>query len=340
MLVSDDELKWKTRYFTELQAANNRPVSAAHLAYFTNGLVLPVDAAPSNRTDTSKAGFSLERQFLPTTTGTGNGNITLVSDEPTIAVSLKTSKGNFSSNVQNALESRKRIFLDKSLARPTNEGEPHVATIPHIPYMRHRLRSKLEFWKTFVKSTIVLKWIASGFDFRWRKDTGPPPSARFSNHSSAFANTQFVTSNLAELLQAGTIEKVTDLPHIISPLGVVPKKGSDKLRLIFDGQYLNSYLIIPSFKYEDLSFCSQYLKPNDYIITSDLSSGFHHLDIDPDFWTYLGFEWQGQYYVYTGMPFGVAPAPWAFTKLTRELLNRWRAMGHRCSGCIRRFYSC
>jgi hypothetical protein len=76
------------------------------------------------------------------------------------------------------------------------------------------------------------------------------------------------------------------------------------------------------------------MQPGDYIITIDLSKGYHHMDIDPAFWTFLGFEWEGDYYIFTSLPFGLAPACWAFTKLTRELIYRWRAMGHRCSGFL------
>ena len=130
---------------------------------------------------------------------------------------------------------------------------------------------------------------------------------------------------------------VTYCPHVVSPLGIVFQK--DKSRLIFDGRYINSFLKIPSFKYEDLGTCYQYLHPNDFMLTYDLSSGYHHMDMAEAFFTYLGFEWEGQYYVFTSLPFGLATACWAFTKLTRELLHKWRRAGIRCSSYIDDFIS-
>lgn len=37
-----------------------------------------------------------------------------------------------------------------------------------------------------------------------------------------------------QLVEVGTVMKVNYKPPIVTPLGVVPKKGSDGYRLIFD----------------------------------------------------------------------------------------------------------
>jgi hypothetical protein len=264
-------------------------------------------------------------------------NIPSTSGNPVVVVSENNpSQGKFDNTSKSMLASRKRQAEEKNLERNVSKGEnsfasPAPSATPALPYMRFRLREKMAFWKTFTKSTMVLSWIANGFDLRWINGL-PPSSARFDNHKSAFQHSDFVTSNILELLIAGSIEQVFDIPYIVSPLGVVEQK--EKCRLIFDGRYINQHVIIPSFKYEDLGYVHQYMQPNDYIVTTDLSKGYHHLDIAHEFWTYLGFEWAGKYYVYTCLPFGLAPACWAFTKLTRELINSWRRTGHRCSGYI------
>ena len=128
--------------------------------------------------------------------------------------------------------------------------------------------------------------------------------------------------------------EVKDKPHVVSPLGVVPKAGSSKLRLIWDGRFVNKYVNIPDLTYESLSFLKEVLLPNDYMFSIDLKSGYHHLDIHPDCWKFLGFEWHGKYYVYTQLPFGLAPACWAFSKLTREVLSYFRRKGIACTGYI------
>ena len=117
-------------------------------------------------------------------------------------------------------------------------------------------------------------------------------------------------------------------------MGVAERASSGKLRLIFDARYINEHVVIPEFKYEDLSTIHQYIQQNDFLITTDYSKGYHHIDMHPDSWRFMGIEWKGKFYVFTSLPFGLAPACWAFTKLTRELRNRWRQMGRRCGSYL------
>ena len=86
--------------------------------------------------------------------------------------------------------------------------------------------------------------------------------------------------------------------------------------------------------FEDLGNIGDVLQQNNWIITHDLTKGYHHLDMNEIFWGHLGFEWKGQYHVYRSLPFGLASAPWAFTKLTKEQYGKWHIMGHRCTGYI------
>ena len=202
------------------------------------------------------------------------------------------------------------------------------------PIMKHRLKNCLAFWSTFCQSTLVLSWIANGFGLKWLPETGAPASAYFPNHKTATDNADFVTTSILSLVSAGSMTMVPIKPFLVSPLGVVFKKSNGKPRLFCDLRYLNKHINCPSFKYEDLSFCSQVIQPHDFMVTTDYHSGYHHVDLNENFWQYFGVEWQGNYYVYTSLPFGLSVACWAFTKITRELLHKWRAMGHRNCGYL------
>jgi hypothetical protein len=61
----------------------------------------------------------------------------------------------------------------------------------------------------------------------------------------------------------------------------------------------------------------------------DLKSGYQHVDVAPEFWQYLGFEWQGKFYVFCQLPFGLATACFVFTKLMKQLVAYWRKAGIR-----------
>ena len=72
---------------------------------------------------------------------------------------------------------------------------------------------------------------------------------------------------------------------------------------------------------------------SDYLFLFDLKSGYHHVDIYKPHQRYLGFQWEYEgttgFYVFKVLPFGLATACYAFTKLLRPLVKHWRGKGLR-----------
>ncbi|GAQ87463.1 reverse transcriptase [Klebsormidium nitens] len=204
------------------------------------------------------------------------------------------------------------------------------------PWLRHRLRRHVQFWQSFVTSTFVLGILLSGYQLPW---TSSPPLEphRQRNHPSAFEHADFVTEAVRSLKATGTVLPVDRPPFLVSPLGVVPK-AEDKLRLILDLRFLNGFLQVPKFKYESLRLISELCLPQDFLFTIDLKAGYHHIDIYEPHWKYLGFEWQGQYFVFTQLPFGLAPACHVFTMVMRQLTKSWRARGFKLVHYIDDFF--
>ena len=60
----------------------------------------------------------------------------------------------------------------------------------------------------------------------------------------------------------------------------------------------------------------------------DLKSGYHHVDIYPEYQQYLGFRWNTigttQYYVFAVLLFGLSTACYIFTKLMRPFVIYWQ----------------
>ncbi len=65
----------------------------------------------------------------------------------------------------------------------------------------------------------------------------------------------------------------------------------------------------------------------------DFKSCYHHIEVHPEYWKYLGFSWKFQggikYFVFTVLPFGLLTTCYVFTKVMRLLIKRWRGMGLR-----------
>lgn len=139
---------------------------------------------------------------------------------------------------------------------------------------------------------------------------------------------EFVSNSVADLLRAKAIMIWPGQPRCVSPLNVATR-ANGKQRLILDLRHVNDYLMVPKFRMESLSVLTDLADLEDLMFSLDLASGYHQVDIDPRFFTYLGFEWKGTFYAYTVLPFGLASAPWCFTKIMRSVSSHLRFKGLR-----------
>ena len=128
------------------------------------------------------------------------------------------------------------------------------------------------------------------------------------------------------------MRKLSSKPYICSPLSVV-SSSSGKLRLVLNLQHLKQFLKKEKFKYEDLWVAMLMFEEGDFLFKFDLKLGYHHLDIFEEHQQYLGFAWEfegkSQYFAFTVLPFGLATACDAFTKLMRPMVKYWRSRGLR-----------
>ena len=159
-----------------------------------------------------------------------------------------------------------------------------------------------------------------------------PHPARFPNLKCTEppAASAFITSEIAVLVQSRRAFRWWfpggRLPTCILPLGCVQRPGETKWRLIYDGRYLNMWELYIPFEYETLDSLLQYLQPGAWMTVQDFTAGYHAIAC-PELAEYLGFEWQGQIYVWGVMPFGWAPACRVFTQLVLAMHRPARTAG-------------
>ena len=217
---------------------------------------------------------------------------------------------------------------DAAPSCPAASTETAAAAAEAPKYIKGRLKAKLAFWRLFCTSSWVLSWISDGYQIPWGERGLPPPHA-FANEQGALKLPDFVSGEIADLLARGSIIQTDQPPLVINPLNVVEHNG--KLRLILDLVYVNYFISKEGlkFKYEGIKLASLYFTPDDSMFSVDLEKAYHHVDMHESAWEYLGFAWLGKTYTFTVMPFGLSPACWVFTKLTNELVGRWRSHGIR-----------
>ena len=197
-----------------------------------------------------------------------------------------------------------------------------------ITDVQGRLSLKLAFWREVLHAPPpVLDCIENGYRLPLKFI---PPSRCQPNHKSTMVHQSFVVDAVENLVKNRCALKVSERPHVCSPLSVV-SNSVGKLRLVLNLRYLNQYLHLLPFKYEDLRVAALLFDVDEYLFKFDLKSGYHHVDIHPDFHTYLGFQWEtkgvASYYVFTVFPFGLSTACCLFTKMMRPLIRHWRGRG-------------
>jgi hypothetical protein len=184
----------------------------------------------------------------------------------------------------------------------------------------------LPFWKDEIKAPqAILDVITNGYVLPLKSE---PTNYSGRNLPSAISHAEFVQESILDLLATGCVVQVIAPPHVSSPLSVVVS-SSGKKRLVVNLRHLNRFLWKQRFKYEDLRVAMLLLEKDDFLFSFDLKSGYHHVDIAQNHWKYLGFSWEGQFYVFTVLPFGLSSACYIFTKIVRPLVGYWRGKGLR-----------
>ena len=145
------------------------------------------------------------------------------------------------------------------------------------------------------------------------------------NYQSAVRNAQFVSQSIQDLVYGNCVIECVKCPLVCSPLQVVTS-AKGKQQLVINLRYVNQYLHQHKFKYEGLNVLPSLFHQGDFMITFDLKSGYHHVDINQDCWPYLGFSWKDprgvrRFYMFRVLPFGLSTACYVFTKLLRPLVK-------------------
>ena len=186
-----------------------------------------------------------------------------------------------------------------------------------------RLWSCRDFWaRTLDTPQFVLDAIEHGYKL---PIVHPPTRIWKKNSRKCEKHLGFIDSEIELLLKNGSILEVRERPWVVCSLSVDDLR--EKLRLIYNAIPINILLWLEKFKYEGLNNVRDMLTTLSWIFQFDIQSAYNHVRVHPDHWGLLGFEWRGKWFVYCVLPFGLATAPFMFTKITRPLRQFWREQG-------------
>ena len=116
----------------------------------------------------------------------------------------------------------------------------------------------------------------------------PSPKAS-SNNTSALKESRFVSEAISNLLKNNCIEMLDHQPDIVNPLSV-SVQSLGKKRLILDLRHVNLHVFKWKLRCEDISIALQIFSKGFYLFKFDLKSGYHHVKIFPEIFSFsLGF---------------------------------------------------
>ncbi|XP_011858590.1 PREDICTED: uncharacterized protein LOC105556128, partial [Vollenhovia emeryi] len=105
------------------------------------------------------------------------------------------------------------------------------------------------------------------------------------------------------------------------------QKSSGGMRFILNLKELNSYMDPPHFKLEDWRTVVRLMLPDFEMSSIDLEDAYLVVPIHPSYRKFLRFQWRGTTYEWAALPFGLATAPYIFSKILRPAIKLLRSQG-------------
>ena len=209
------------------------------------------------------------------------------------------------------------------------ESPSSSMTNEYTPNVKGRLKENISFWEEIGASSWLLSILRESYALPFISE--PKPKI-FQNNVSALRNKEFVTNEILDLLSSGRVREVSQNEiKMLNPLTVAD--NGQTLRLILDRRHINSFLRVPKFKCDDIHTIRDLFEVGDYFFKFDIKSGYHHIDILEVHQKYLGFSWEFdgkiRYFVFTVLVFGLATAPFVFTKVVCVLIKHWHTLAIR-----------
>jgi len=194
------------------------------------------------------------------------------------------------------------------------------------------LQRHASYWEKFATRQVLL-WVQEGY-------SAPPISSiplylkrRPLNKIFEPDQVAWTSQEISRLVSTGALELMGEgefcPPGIRTAcyIRLAPKKGPKLWRLVVNQRPLKQFLGTKSVKYEDLTVISSLIQKGSWGSSFDLRAGYHQVLIQKDFRKFLGIYWEGKWYRFAVLPFGLSHSPWVFCTIMQQIVNFWRGLG-------------
>ena len=122
---------------------------------------------------------------------------------------------------------------------------------------------------------------------------------------------QALTEEVKELARKQAIVPAQEEGGFSSPIFLVPKSDGT-WRPVINLKSLNRHVIAPHFKMESIRTIKSLMQKGDWLLKLDLKDAYLTVPICQEHQEFLKFKWQGQYWQFQVLPFGLSSAPQMF----------------------------
>ena len=220
-----------------------------------------------------------------------------------------------------------------------------------------KVRASIGWWKDNAASKSVLRILSAGvkLDFVAGK---PPPPLRFAPLLVAEIDTEFALDDLAKGDSLGAYQPLVPGGADYLSRTRVHTQPNGKRRVVHNYRVINAACTRKTCRYESVKDLPSLLRPNDWLLSLDLSAAFWHVPLHRQSARYLSFHFAlplaytdslgqrhetprvpGSYIVddymvversCAALPFGYTNSPFIFTKVVKVIARAMRAANIKC----------
>ena len=219
----------------------------------------------------------------------------------------------------------------------TNVTQSAIAAMGIIPLTIQaspagRLAHFQSNWEKVTKDRWVLnsvKWYEIEFSLKPHQTQKPYPAQLNQTQQ------ELVSQEIKDMISKGAVTELQTLPvgGFLSTLFLVPKKDGGQ-RPVINLKKLNSFINASHFKMEDIHTLKSLLQKGrlaskDRPERGDLKDAYFSVPISKEQRKFLCFQFRDRFYQFNCLPFGLASAPWVFTKTLKPIAALGRELGIR-----------
>ena len=166
-------------------------------------------------------------------------------------------------------------------------------------------------WVKITQDPWVLETI-QGYRVPFSQQPYQPYPPRALTHSQA--EEALMQQEIQSMLEKHAIEETTPRGHgFLSTIFLVPKKDGGQ-RPVINLKSLNKFVYTEHFKIEGIHILRDLLRAGDWMTKVDLKDAYFMVPIHEEDRAFLKFSFKEKVYQFKCLPFGLACAPWVFTK--------------------------